>query len=103
MSAGEDISAQLAEIAGGVKLIDAKLDASNKIQDERHDRLRADITDIRETQHRHSNRIGILEADNHLRKGERAGFVASGKLLHTLVGGGILGIAAILVKLWGLG
>lgn len=83
----EALRVQLARMEG-------KLDLSNH----RHEQHAMDIRDIRETQHRHSNRIQLLEADNHHRKGERAGFITSGKLLHSLIGGGVLGIATLLWK-----
>ena len=90
MTEPEDIRVQLTRIEGGVTLLN-----------ERHETLKGDIRDIREQQHRHSNRIGVLEADKHKREGERAGFVASGRLFQSIMGGGVLGIAALLWKAFG--
>lgn len=85
-----DSRVALAEIKGDVRLILSGQETINR-----------DIRDLRETQHRHSNRIQTLEANEHHRKGERSGFIASGKLLHSLVGGGLLGIAALVLKVFG--
>ena len=88
---GEDgLRVQMARIEG-------KLDLSNL----RHEQTATDIADLRNSHHRISNRVQVLEADNHLRKGERAGFVASGRLFQSIMGGGVLGIAALLWKAFG--
>lgn len=99
MSEDEGIHAKLEQIAGGVKLIDTKLDASNRIQDERHDRIQGDLKDLRERVHRNANGIQDLFGWRHSIEGERKGWIASGKLLHILVTVGIIGIGGILAKL----
>lgn len=76
--------ASLVKIQGGVDLINERLLHANAINDERHVAVRADIKDIRETQHRHSNRIGVLEAKNTLAEGERKGFSIGGRLAWSL-------------------
>ena len=100
MSEGGDegIFAKLAEIAGGVKLIDHKLDASNRIQDERHERTVKDIMDLRERAHRNANGIQELFGWKHQTEGERKGFVTSGRLAWGAIGLSI-GAAGTIIKL----
>ena len=85
---GDDIRVQLTRIEGGVTLLN-----------ERHENVKNDIREIREQQHRHSNRIGVLEADKHLREGERKGFITTGRLAWGAVTIGLSGGTMALIKL----
>ena len=85
---GDDIRVQLTRIEGGVALLN-----------ERHENVKTDIREIREQQHRHSNRIGVLEADKHLREGERKGFITSGRLAWGAVTVSLSGGAMALVRM----
>lgn len=99
---GDDMRAALVRIQGGVDLMNERLLHANQINDERHNAVRADIKDIRETQHRHSNRIGVLEAHKTLSEGERKGVTAAGRVAWAGIGlipGGA--IVAGLMKLFG--
>jgi hypothetical protein len=56
-----------------------------------------DIRDLRERAHGHSNRIQVLEADKHLREGERKGTAATLRVMQAITGIiGISGFAAII-------
>jgi hypothetical protein len=90
VSEPEDSRVQLTRIEGGINLLNERL---GNVKD--------DVADLRGSHTRLSGRVGVLEADNHLRKGERAGFVASGRLFQSVMGGGVLGIAALLWKAFG--
>jgi hypothetical protein len=87
---GSEARVQLTRIEGGINLLNERLGS-----------VKADVVDLKGSHHRLANRVGALEADNHLRKGERAGFVASGRLFQSLMGGGVLGIIALLWKAFG--
>lgn len=96
------IYAKLAEIAGGVKLIDTKLDASNRVHDERHAKVQEDIHDLRQRSHRHSNDIQGLQGWKSQLEGERKGVAVSGRVIWAIVsliigGTGMFG----LMKLFG--
>jgi hypothetical protein len=84
---GDDSRVQLTRIEGGINLLNERLGS-----------VKEDVVDLKGSHHRLANRVGVLEADNHLRKGERAGFVASGKLFQWVTGGGVLGTIALLWK-----
>lgn len=45
--------------------MEGKIDLLN----ERHDTFKGDLRDLKERSHSHSNRLGVLEADKHLRQG----------------------------------
>lgn len=98
---GDGLHAALVKIQGGVDLINERLIHSNQINDERHAAVRADIKDIRETQQRHSSRIGILETESSVSKGERKGLASGGRILWAAVGF-IPGAIVALLKLMGL-
>lgn len=95
------IYGKLAEIAGGVKLIDHKLDASNKLHDERHERTQADIRDLREKSHSHANGLQALFGWKNSFEGERQGLAKGGKALWAAIGFTPPAIVALL-KLLGI-
>ncbi len=95
--------ARLEKIQGGVDVIREKLDSAQRIADERHEGVKADITDLRQGHHRISNRVGVLEAKDHVRDGERKGIMTSGRVLWAGIGAllGGSGLAGLL-KLLGI-
>src|SRR5690349_19384272 len=103
MSEDEGIRAKLEQIAGGVRLIDHKLDASNALHDERHERVQADLLSLRTKSHEHSNALQTLFGWKHAIEGERKGITTAGKWAWAAVGlipGGA--IVAALMRLLGL-
>ena len=80
----------LAEIKGDVKLILAGQSRTND-----------DVKDLRDRVHLHSNRIGVLEADKHLRTGERQGLALSAKVLHWVTGGSVIAVVALIARHFG--
>lgn len=96
MSEHQDlVQVALAQIKGGIDLINERLLHSNQINDERH-------AGVSKRLDNHEGRIGGLERDKTLRDGERKGFVASGRALWAIVSvtvgaGGAFG----LMKLFG--
>ena len=78
--------------------IEGKLDVTN----ERLSNVQNEIADIRIVQHRHSDRLGILESDRNVRTGERQGLAMGGKFLWTIIGAVPVGIGAALLKLFGV-
>ena len=74
--------------------IEGKLDLSNA----RHDGVDKRLDNHEQRLHRHSSDISLLQAESNHRKGERAGCIASGKLFYSVLGGGLLGIIALLWK-----
>lgn len=81
MSTPEDHGAQLARIEGKIDLQNERMETANRIAEERHSGLKADITDLRQGHHRLSNRVGILEADKHVREGMGKGVSLSSKVV----------------------
>lgn len=98
---GDGLHAALVKIQGGVDLINERLIHSNQINDERHAAIKADISDIRETQQRHSNRIGVLETESNVSKGERKGVALGGRILWAAIGF-VPGAIVAALKLMGL-
>ena len=75
MSGDNDILVQLARMEG-------KLDVTN----ERLNNVQTEIADIRRVQHRHSDRLGLLENDKNMRTGERNGLALGGRLAWAGIG-----------------
>jgi hypothetical protein len=77
---GETIRVHLVRIEG-------KLDVTN----ERLNSVQTDITELRSVVRAHGDRLGILEAADNIRTGERSGIALSGRLLWAGIGviGGI--------------
>jgi hypothetical protein len=96
MSSNENepsIFAKLEQIAGGVKLIDHKLDASNALHNERHERVQADLLSLRTKTHEHANALQTLFGWRHSVEGERKGLSTAGKwawLAAGLIPGGVI-------------
>lgn len=91
MSEDNDIRVQLARMEG-------KQDVTN----ERLSNVQSDIVEIRSTQRDHGNRLGILEAKENMRSGERKGLSVAGRAIWAAVGlipGGV--IVAGLMRLLG--
>lgn len=82
----EGIRVKLAEIAGGVKLIDSKIDASNRIQDERFGLIQTDIKNISARVHHNANNIQSLFGWKHTIEGERKGVAFSGRAVWAVIG-----------------
>ena len=76
--------------------IEGKLDVTN----ERLSNVQNEIADIRIVQHRHGDRLGILESDRNVRAGERQGIALGGRILWTIIGAVPVGIGAALLKLF---
>jgi hypothetical protein len=85
--------------------IEGKLDLVN----ERHETMKGDIGKLEERQvadtrriderlHSHGSRIGVLEADKHLRQGERAGLALSAKAIHWIGGGSVVAVLAAVLR-----
>ena len=88
MTGDDEIRVQLARMEG-------KQDVAN----ERLNSALNDIHDIRKTVHGHGNRIGVLEADKHLRDGERQGIAMTTRVMWAVVGALPTGaIVAIIMK-----
>ena len=90
MAAEDDIRVQLARMEG-------KQDVTN----ERLSNVQTDIVEIRSVQRDHGSRLGILEAKENMRSGERKGVTVGGKLawsaISLLVGsGGVLAVLELL-------
>lgn len=86
------IRAQLARIEGKQDVTNERLETANRINDERHQTVRADIARLDDAHHRVSSRVTTLEMDKHQRDGERSGIATSTKVLWagvTLLSGGI--------------
>jgi hypothetical protein len=77
----DEPSAQLARIEGKIDLQNEKLETANKINEERHQSIKADIQDLRQSRHLHSNRIQLLEADKLVRDGRNEGVSKTGRLI----------------------
>lgn len=94
MAYGDDMNpgdrVQLTRIEGTINIVNERLGT-----------LKEDVIDLKLGQTGLSTRVSRLETDSAHKAGERAGFVASGKLIHTLLGGGALGIVALLFKAFG--
>ena len=84
---GDDMRVQLTRIEGGINLLN-----------ERHETVKADIRDIREQQHRHSNRLGVLEASEHQRRGAAVAI----KIMWALGGSGVAGALALIARSFAL-
>ena len=78
--------------------MEGKLDVTN----ERLNSVRTEIADIRVVQHRHADRLGILENDKNVRTGERQGIAMGGRIIWTIIGAVPVGIAAVALKLLGV-
>jgi hypothetical protein len=92
VSDDSDIRVQLARIEG-------KQDVTN----ERLSNVQNDIVELRRVQGTHGDRLGLLEASENIRSGERKGIALSGRILWAAVGtipGAVLAGAAM--KLFGL-
>ena len=81
MTAPDDHGAQLARIEGKIDLQNERLETANRLAEERHSGLKDDIADLRQGHHRLSNRVGVLEADKHVREGERKGISLGGRVM----------------------
>lgn len=104
--------ARLERLQGGVDLINERLLHANRIADERHEAIKAELTDVKNKVHRHGNelqpliglpaRVDALEDADKLREGQRQGIITSGRALIWLAGlipGGL--IVAVLSKAFG--
>ncbi len=103
---GEDdnIRVLLTRIEGKQDVTNERLDTANRINDERHSTVKVHLATIDQRLHTHGNRIGNLEARNHLSDGERKGVALSTKVMWvgiTALGAGLLGIAALVLKVFG--
>lgn len=78
-----------------------RIEGTINIVNERLGTLKEDVLDLKQGHHGLSTRVTRLETDNAHKAGERAGFIATGHLIHTLLGGGALGIIALLWKAFG--
>jgi hypothetical protein len=97
----DENSAQLARIEGKIDLQNEKLETANKINEERHQVMKADVLDLRQAHHRISNRVQILEADKNRTEGKMQGVAVSTKLAWSLASlivgsGGVLAIMELL-------
>lgn len=77
--------------------MEGKLDLAN----ERHDQTNKRLDNHEMRLHRHSNDISVLQAESHLKKGERQGFVLSGRILWAAAGMMTSGSVIALFKLFG--
>lgn len=81
----------------------ARMEGKQDVTNERLTNVQTDIADLRTTQGKHGDRLGILEADRNIRSGQHQGLAFTGRILWaaigTIFGGG--GIAALL-KLFGV-
>ena len=86
----DNISVQLVRIEG-------KLDVTN----ERLGNVQNDVAELRREQSRHSDRLGILEAEKNRRDGERKGLGIGGKVFLSVAsaiggGSGVLALVELL-------
>ena len=80
----------------------ARMEGKIDLMNERHETTKADLSDVKQRLHGHANRITVLEADRHLRQGERQGVALSAKALHWLVAGGVVAAIAALLRAIGI-
>jgi hypothetical protein len=95
MSGPEEVRVQLARMEGKQDITNERLETSNKINDERHAVTKAQLA-------HHNERIGVLEADRHVKAGERRGLSTAGRIAWAGIGlipGGA--IVAALMRLFG--
>ena len=91
MSGDEDIRVQLTRIEGMLS-----------VTNERLSNVRDDIVEIRNIQRDHGGRLGLLEAKENMRSGERKGFIAGGRIIWALIGAVPSGmVVAGLMRLFG--
>src|SRR4051812_13654866 len=98
---GEDNCARLEKIQGGVDLINERLKHANELQNERHDSILKSIARLDDADAALDGRVGVLEADKNVRRGERQGLALSGRILWTIIGAVPVGIGAALLRLLG--
>ena len=77
--------------------MEGKLDISNL----KHDQVDKRLDNHEQRLHRHSNDISTLQANEHLRTGERKGLATSGRVLWAGIGF-VPGAIVALLKLFGL-
>lgn len=94
-----DIRAQLARMEGKQDVTNERLANLSALQDERHEAVKGDIRDIRETQQRHGTRIGALETARVMGEGERKGVALSTKVAVGIVTLASGGLGALIVRL----
>lgn len=81
---------QLTRIEGTINLVNERLGT-----------LKEDVLDLKQGHHHLSKRVSNLETENAHKQGERQGFIGSGRLLLSMMGGGALGIMALLWEAFG--
>ena len=86
---------QLVRMEGKIDLINERHARNQKDMGEMKERQASDMKTVNERLHGHGNRLGVLEADRHLRAGERQGVAISAKAINWLFVGGGAGIVAI--------
>ncbi len=101
MNEDNDIRVQLARIEGKQDVTNERLDTANKINDERHGAVQAQIVTLNERLQGHGNRIGALETVKHLNEGERRGVALSGRLALILCGAIPVGLIAAALRMLG--
>lgn len=83
MSDDSDIRVQLARMEGKMDVANERLETANRINDERHEAVKARLATVDLRLHGHSDRLGILEAARHVSDGERKGIQVSTKVIWT--------------------
>jgi len=86
-----DARVAFTEIKGDVKLILAGQDRTN-----------SDLKEVKNSMTGLDKRVGALEADKHLRTGERQGLAIGARVVHWITGGSLVAIAAIIARSLGL-
>lgn len=97
----EDNCARLEKIQGGVDLINEKLTSSNQLANERHETMRAEISQLKRVDEQLDGRVTVLETESSVRAGERQGLAISAKVLWAAVGAVPIGIGAAILRLVG--
>lgn len=101
MDGGENNSAKLEKIQGGVNLINERLQHANELQNERHASVCKSIDGIKSDHQHLTGRVGKLEARDNILVGERQGIGIAAKVLPFLGGGAVVTVVAVIARALG--